>query len=98
MTPMHEQWLAEPELKPSIALSAAGPPGHRYIAAALPIQRDALGAGPADEIPLDVDAAPDLDACSLRGRLLDGVRFTRMRHTHIIWIDASGAVRCPKPY
>jgi hypothetical protein len=96
MAPMHDQWKAEPDLKPRIALSAAGPLRHRYIAAAVPIQRDALGIGPADEIPLQVDAAPDLDACGLRGRLLDGVRFTRMRHTHIIWIDKSGTIRWPR--
>ncbi|MEU8329335.1 hypothetical protein [Micromonospora sp. NPDC048839] len=94
---LHEEWSTDLSLKPHVAMSAAGPVGHRYVAAAVPIDRAALGDEPRDEIPLDLVAAPNLDACGLRGRLLADVRFSNIRQNLVIWVDGFGAVRWPRP-
>lgn len=94
---LHEEWSADFDLKPKVAMSAAGPIGHRYVAAAVPIDRAALGSEPTDEIPLDLATAPNLDACALRGRLLADVRFSNLKQDLVIWVDGSGTVRWPRP-
>jgi hypothetical protein len=88
-------WIAGPETAPKVVLAAAGPPGRRYVPAAVYLDTDRFGSVPAKELPLALDRSPGLDACSLRGRLLSDAKFARGPIHHFIWVDASGGTRWP---
>jgi hypothetical protein len=91
--PLIDCWRTDPASKPKVLLGAAGPVGHRYVPAAVQINQSALGSGDVREVPIELGAAPDLDACGLRGRLLSDVRFGRFKRDHFIWVDGAGRIR-----
>jgi predicted GIY-YIG superfamily endonuclease len=88
-------WIAEPEVAPKVVLAAAGPLKRRYVPAAVYLDTDGWGAVPAQELPLALHRSPELDACSLRGRLLSDAKFARGPVHHFIWVDASGVTQWP---
>jgi hypothetical protein len=90
-------WIADPVSAPKVVVAAAGPPKRRYVPTSVALDQHQWGLVPPQELPLDIDGSPDLDTCSLRGRLLADAKFSNMRQLHFIWVDAMGAVRWPKP-
>lgn len=101
LAPLLEHWHTEPEDVPNVILGAAGPPAHRYIPAALTIDRGVLAAQTSnpegDQVPVALDVTQpddaDLDAAGLRGCIVTDALFGRMRQDHVIWVDSQGTVR-----
>lgn len=77
--------------RPRALIGCAGPVAHRYVPGALRIDVDRLYSEPATGVVPTIDN--DLDAYRLRGRRIAAARFGQGRHQHLIWVDASGAVR-----
>jgi hypothetical protein len=90
-------WIADPTAAPRVVVAAAGPPQRRYVPTSVHLDPEHWGDVPRHELPLDIDRSPNLDACSLRGRLLADAKFARMRHHHFIWVDETGRIRWPDP-
>ncbi len=90
-------WIADPASAPKVVVAAAGPLKRRYVPAAVLLDSSRWGDVPTHELPLQDPESPDLDACSLRGRLLLDAKFAQMRHSHFIWVDGAGVRRWPIP-
>lgn len=90
-----ELWTARPADAPRVLIGVAGPPRRRYLVGALRIDnsrwRDAEKDGARWSVPLKAEM--ELDACRLRGRIVEGARFGRGRQDHFIWVDGRGVVR-----
>jgi hypothetical protein len=91
------RWQAHPEQTPAVIAGLAGPPSRRYIAGSVLIDREASwdeGNDPDYQVPAAVQpvSAIDVDACELRGRLVDGALFSQIKPGHFIWVDAAGVV------
>lgn len=93
LEPLLTHWNANPGEKPYTLVSAVGPLRHRYIHASASINRARLGKEPFDEVPLRPDKSGQLDARKLRGRRIEGARFSNIPPTMFIWVDATGTVR-----
>jgi len=101
LCPLLAAWRQRPQEVPHVILGAAGPPNHRYIPAAMLIDRVALAALELDarvaQVPVQADLArlreADLDAGELRGCIIADALFGRLRVDHVIWVDAQGALR-----
>ena len=98
------QWEADPEQVPAVVAGLARPVKRRYIAGAVLIDRTASwdhGSDPDYEVrvPPAAAAAVDVDACELRGRLVEGALFSHIKPGHFMWVDATGTVRyhLPRP-
>jgi hypothetical protein len=96
------QWQAHPEQTPAIVAGMAGPPSRRYIAGSVLIDRKASwdhGDDPDYQVPAAgaPASAVDVDACELRGRLVDGALFSQIKPGHFLWVDAAGVVRYAPP-
>ena len=92
-----ERWEAEPDELPAVVAGLAGPPGRRYVAGAVEVDRLATwdhSRSPDYEVPVK---SQDVDACGLRGRLVTGARFNQVKLGHFIWVDRTGAVRHRPP-
>jgi hypothetical protein len=92
------RWRANPDETPAVVAGLAGPTGRRYIAGAVRIDRKASWDSvnhPDYEVPVARASASgvDVDACQLRGRLVDGARFSNLKQGHFIWVDANGITR-----
>lgn len=83
-------WTLDPSSRPHVLLGCAGPPAHRYVPAALNIDRHALCEEPVREVAL---INSGLDASELRGRRVRDAAFGQGKHQHFIWVDRSGDVR-----
>jgi hypothetical protein len=75
----------------------AGPPNRRYIAGSVLIDRKASwdhGNDPDYQVPAVGAPASgrEVDACELRGRLVDGALFSQIKPGHFLWVDAAGVV------
>jgi len=98
---LQKQWEKEPRETPNLILGVHGRVGHRFIVAALRIDRALLGTTEFKDprprgrwqVPL-VDRAA-LDEQRLRGRLVEDVTFGRLAHQLHIWVDREGVVRHP---
>lgn len=88
-------WVNDPSLAPKVVVAAAGPPKRRYVPTSVWLDADRWASVPRHELPLDLARCPDLDAGSVRGRLLIDAKFARGRIHHYIWVDGSGVVRWP---
>jgi len=93
-------WRSDPDGGPKVLLGIHGPVKHRFVVGALDIDARRWGAAElrAEErrrwrVPL-IDTS-NLDACELRGRRVEGVRFGQFSHQLHIWVDADGEVRHP---
>lgn len=94
------QWEADPGQTPAVVAGAAGPKDRRYIAGAVLIDREAAwdrGSDPDYQVPVPPSPAIDVDACELRGRLVDGALFNSIKPGHFLWVDAAGQVRYRPP-
>jgi hypothetical protein len=92
---LRPDWIAEPATAPKVVVAAAGPLKRRYVPTSVFLDSERWGDVPRHELPLDIESSPDLDACSLRGRLLEDAKFAQMRHHHFIWVDGTGIPRWP---
>lgn len=92
-----DRWGSRPESAPRVLLGVAGPPRRRYVVGALRIDNRGWEHAERDgalwSVPLR--RGDDLDACRLRGRLVESARFGRGRQDHFIWVDRRGMRRYP---
>jgi predicted GIY-YIG superfamily endonuclease len=99
-----ERWSMKPQSAPRILLGVYGKVDHRFVAAALEIDRKRWGdpdlrcpqrPGRPKRWRVPLVDRRELDACGLRGRRLQGVKFGRFSHLLHIWVDANGRRRHP---
>lgn len=76
---LRPDWIADPTTAPRVVVAAAGPLRRRYVPTSVFLDSGRWGDVPRHELPLDIEKEPDLDACSLRGRLLADAKFAQMR-------------------
>ena len=95
-------WEKQPESAPQILIGIHGAIGHRFIVAALEIDRDKLGHDSLKTLKnnqirwqIPITKRNNLDQFELRGRLVTGVKFGRLSHLLHIWVDKNGRVRHP---
>ena len=94
---LRPQWIDDPAAAPKVVVAAAGPLKRRYVPTSVFLDSRRWSDVPERELPLDLRRSPDLDACSLRGRILADAKFAQMRDHHFIWVDGTGAQRWPVP-
>jgi hypothetical protein len=95
------RWRAHPEETPAVVVGLAGPPSRRYIAGSVLIDREAAwddSDDPDYQVPTAVPTTSiDVDACGLRGRIVEGALFSQIKPGHFLWVDATGALRYIPP-
>ena len=104
LTPLIEKWKRRPDTAPNVIIGIHGKVSHRFIVAALAIDRERLGdrdlikkakrwSRHRWQVPL-VDKS-ELDMNELRGRLVSNIRFGQFSHQLHIWVDGNGRKRHP---
>lgn len=99
---LQDRWSEDPKEAPNLIVGVHGRIGHRFIVAALRIDKSRLGdASLADPRPrgrwqVALKDRSNLDAGELRGRLVHGVTFGPRSHQLHIWVDRNGVVRHPQ--
>jgi hypothetical protein len=98
---LQEQWREKPSSTPNLILGVHGRVGHRFVVAALRIDKSRLGDStfkdprPRGRWQVPISNRTELDEKSLRGRLVEDVTFGRLAHQLHIWVDREGVVRHP---
>lgn len=92
---LRPEWIADCASAPRVVVGAAGPLKRRYVPSAIRLDPQGWDEVPRHELPLALSESIDLDALSLRGRLLSDARFAQMRSHHFIWVDKTGIRRWP---
>jgi hypothetical protein len=95
-------WQAQPDQTPAVVAGLAGPPSRRYVAGSVLVDRGASwdqSHDPDYQVPtaLRSSSTVDVDACELRGRIVDGALFSQIKPGHFLWVDAAGGVRYAPP-
>ena len=99
-----EKWKKNPKTAPNVLIGIHGAIGHRFIVAALTIDRTNLGdskyktfKGNQNRWRVPLINKTELDKHELRGRLVTNVKFGRLSHLLHIWVDSNGRVQHPRP-
>jgi len=99
-----ERWNRYPSTAPQVLIGIHGKPKHRFIAAALEIDREKLGQNqyaiesprwPRRRWQIPLIDRTDLDSSDLRGRRVENIRFGQFSHQLHIWVDRAGKQKHP---
>ena len=105
LRPLLDRWVERPQSAPKVILGIHGKVSHRFIVGSLLIDTENLGdeahrlkakRWPRDRWRVPLLDRTDLDACELRGRRVDDLRFGQFSHQLHIWVDGAGRKRHPK--
>lgn len=99
-----ERWNRCPSTAPKVLVGIHGKPKHRFIAAALEIDRTELGHDrfaiesprwPRRRWQIPLADRTSLDTAELRGRRVENIRFGQFSHQLHIWVDRTGKQKHP---